>query len=105
MKKTIIVIILTAVATNLIWFGVAGCLFTSCSRTTITDIPETRTNNFIFMVMRDLTTQSFTFSFKETGRTPTNFVATNRISLTRPLHSGQEFTISVRDAPGAEPRK
>jgi hypothetical protein len=74
--------------------------------TSTTPIDEAAmTNNFVLMVMRDLTTQSFAFSFRETGNTPTNFLATNRIFLTRPLYAGQEFTIAVRDARDTEPRR
>ena len=108
MKKTLTVILLTAIATNLIWFAVVGCMFyfgSGWTTTTSTPINESMTNNFVLMVMRDLTTQSFAFSFRETGNTPTNFLATNRIFLTRPLHAGQEFTIAVQDARDTEPRR
>lgn len=105
MKKTLGIIFLTAVATNLIWFAVIGCLmFFATKTTTQTGMTlPTVDNNFVVMVMRDLTTQNFTFTFRETGRTATNFVATNQILLQRPLHHGQEFTIVVQDPKESEP--
>ena len=105
MKKTLTIILLTAIATNLIWFAVVGCFIYFGTRTTTKlGMPvETADHNFVLMVMRDLTTQSFTFTFRETGKTPTNFVATNEILLARPLHDGQEFSIAVHDPKGKKP--
>ena len=102
MKKTLTIILLTAAATNVIWFSVAGCILYSNTRPPTNPGNAARTwamgtNNLAIISMLDHSTQSFVFSFRETGNTPTNFLATNQILLMKPLHTGQVFTITVTD--------
>ena len=107
MKKTIRIVILTVLVTHLVWFGV---FWTFARLTASPSSPATASevisNRFALMLVRDVRdtdSQNFTFSVTEIGRTATNFVATNQMTLPRSLHDGQEFTIAVHTAPKRSP--
>ncbi len=99
---------MTALASNLIWFGVVACWVCFQGASTVTkesesnsaaldaDVRALESNNWGLFVVRGASTQSFMFTYRETGSTPTNFVATNRIMQTLQLHDGQEFSVTVK---------
>jgi len=107
MKRTIKIVILTVLVTHLVWLGVfwAFARFTA-SPTSPATASEVISNRFALILVRDVRdtdTQSFIFSVREVGRTPTNFIATNQMTLPRSLHDGQEFTVAVHSAPKRSP--
>ena len=103
MKKTIRIVILTVLVTHLVWLGVFWAFARlTASPSSPATASEVISNRFALMLVRDVRdtdSQNFTFSVKEIGRTPTNFVATNQMTLPRSLHDGQEFTVVVHSDP------
>ena len=103
MKKAIRIVILTVLVTHLVWLGAFWAFARlTASPSSPATASEVISNRFALMLVRDVRdtdSQNFTFSVREIGRTPTNFVATNQMTVPRSLHDGQEFTIVVHNAP------
>jgi hypothetical protein len=101
MRKTTKVIALTVLATTMFWVAVLWCVFhLTANPNNHAVAAEPITNRFALMVVqdaRDVSKQRFTLSVRESGNTPTNFVATNNATLVRSLHDGQEFSIAVHE--------
>lgn len=99
MKKPKI-ILLTFAVTSAFWLVVVPALIYLIGRwmepVRTGSVEEIPTNNVSILVMGGLT-KSFTLSFREYGDNPTNLVSTNNLVLTRPLHPGQEFRITIED--------
>lgn len=99
-------ILLTFVATTAFWMAVVVGLVLLTNyfgepkgAVTLTQSP---TNNVSILVLGGLT-REFALTFHESGDTPTNFLSTNNLVLTRPLHSGQEFQITIQELKRADP--
>ena len=98
MKKNLPLILLTALATNLLWFGIVGCWFWSQGSGPVDQKLVYYTNDVVMLAVSSPSGQKYRFAVEEVGQNPTNLVVTNFLQLTRYIHDGQEFRIAVRKA-------
>ena len=99
MKKNLPLILSTALATNLLWFGIALCWFWSCTSSgPVNQSTVYYTNDVVMLAVSSPSAHKYRFAVEEMGQNPTNLVVTNSLQLTRYAHDGQEFRITVRKA-------